>query len=99
MRQFSRVNSTVTQIRHHCPNRLLATMATDPSKYKLNHTMLRVKDPKRSVEYYEFLGMKVIKKIPNPDAKFDLYFLAYDSPKSASPGNVWSDREGLIDLT
>jgi lactoylglutathione lyase len=64
-----------------------------------NNYRLRVKDPKRSVEFYEFLGMKVINKIPNPDAKFDLYFLAYDSPKAASAGNHWTDREGIIELT
>ncbi|KAF4549795.1 Lactoylglutathione lyase-like protein [Elsinoe fawcettii] len=72
---------------------------TDPSKYKFNHTMLRVKDPKRSLAFYEFLGMKQINKIANPDAKFDLYFLAYDSPKSASSGQAWTDREGIIELT
>ncbi|EOD47187.1 putative lactoylglutathione lyase protein [Neofusicoccum parvum UCRNP2] len=76
-----------------------ATMATDPSKYKLNHSMLRVKDPKRSVQFYEFLGMKLINKLENPDAKFDLYFLAYDSPKAASHGNHWTDREGIVELT
>lgn len=43
--------------------------------------------------------MKVINKIPNPDAKFDLYFLAYDSPQAVSAGNHWTDREGLIELT
>lgn len=74
-------------------------MATDPSKYKFNHSMIRVKDPKRSVKFYEFLGMKVVNTLKNPDAKFDLYFLGYDSPKAVSPSNHWSDREGLIELT
>ncbi|KAH8722937.1 glyoxylase I [Phaeosphaeriaceae sp. PMI808] len=74
-------------------------MATDPSKYKLHHSMIRIKDPKRSIEFYEFLGMKVINKIQEPDAKFDLYFLAYDSPKAASHGNHWTDREGIVELT
>lgn len=74
-------------------------MATDPTKYKLNHTMIRVKDPKRSVAFYEFLGLKLINKIPNPDAKFDLYFLAYDSPKAVSHGAHWTDREGIVELT
>ncbi|KAF1850281.1 glyoxylase I [Cucurbitaria berberidis CBS 394.84] len=74
-------------------------MATDPAKYKLNHSMIRIKDPKRSVEFYEFLGMKVINKLQNPDAKFDLYFLAYDSPKAVSHGNHWTDREGIVELT
>jgi lactoylglutathione lyase len=61
--------------------------------------MIRVKDPKRSVEFYEFLGLKQINKLENPDAKFDLYFLAYDGPKAASHGNHWTDREGIVELT
>jgi lactoylglutathione lyase len=51
------------------------------------------------VKFYEFIGMKVIDKIEQPEAKFDLYFLAYDSPKAESHGNHRSDREGLIELT
>lgn len=43
--------------------------------------------------------MKVIKKLEMPDAKFDLYFLGYDSPKAPSHGNIFFDREGLIELT
>lgn len=34
-------------------------MSTDPSKYVFNHTMIRVKDPKASIQFYEqVLGMK-----------------------------------------
>jgi hypothetical protein len=51
------------------------TMATDQGKWKFNHTMLRVKDPQRSLEYYKFLGLSQINKMSNPDSKFDLYFL------------------------
>lgn len=43
--------------------------------------------------------MKMVNKMENPDAKFDLYFMAYDDPKSVSHGKHWSDREGLIELT
>lgn len=43
--------------------------------------------------------MKMIRKIEQPEAKFDLYFLGYDSPKAVSHGNHFSDREGLIELT
>lgn len=68
-------------------------MRTDPLH------RLRIKDPKRSVEFYEFLGMKLVNKLPNPDNKFDLYFLAYDSPKAVSHGNHWTDREGIVELT
>ena len=52
-----------------------------------------------SVKFYEFLGMKQIRKLEFPENKFDLYFLAYDAPKSASTGNHWSDREGVVELT
>ena len=61
--------------------------------------MLRVKDPKRSIQFYEFLGMKVIQTLKYPDAKFDLYFLAYDSPRAISHGNHWTDRQGIVELT
>ncbi|KAJ7029874.1 lactoylglutathione lyase-like protein [Mycena alexandri] len=74
-------------------------MATDTAKYKFNHSMLRVKDPKESLKFYEFLGMKLIRKLEHPDAKFDLYFLAYDSPSAVSHGKHWSDREGIVELT
>ncbi|CAO1597148.1 Lactoylglutathione lyase [Xanthoria calcicola] len=74
-------------------------MATDTSKYKFNHSMLRVKDPHRSVKFYEHLGMSLIQKIPQPDAKFDLYFLAYDSPTAISPKAPWYDRQGILELT
>jgi lactoylglutathione lyase len=43
--------------------------------------------------------MKLIKKMAMPEAKFDVYFLGYDSPKAESHGNHFSDREGLIELT
>jgi lactoylglutathione lyase len=37
--------------------------------------------------------------LEHPDAKFDLYFMGYDSPKAVSAGNHFSNREGLIELT
>jgi lactoylglutathione lyase len=43
--------------------------------------------------------MKMINKIEQPEAKFDLYFLGYDSPKALSHANHFTDREGLIELT
>lgn len=70
-----------------------ANMTTNPSKYKFNHSMLRVKDPKASVKFYEHLGMSVVNKLEFPDNKFDLYFLSYDSPKAASHGKRTSSRD------
>lgn len=43
--------------------------------------------------------MKQIRKLEFPENKFDLYFLAYDDANSASTGNHWSDREGVVELT
>jgi len=43
--------------------------------------------------------MKIINRMNNPDASFDLYFLAFDSPKAESAGNHWTDREGIVELT
>ncbi|RYP92838.1 hypothetical protein DL770_001009 [Monosporascus sp. CRB-9-2] len=72
---------------------------TDTKNYKFNHSMLRVKDPKASVKFYEFLGMSLVKKLSFPENKFDLYFLAYDGPGAPSHGNSVFDREGVIELT
>ncbi|KAH9818957.1 glyoxylase I, partial [Teratosphaeria destructans] len=85
--------------RSHATTTTTTAKMTDPTKYKFNHTMLRIKDPKRSVAFYEHLGMSVIEKKTFPDNNFDLYFLAYASPHSASGTNHWTDREGILELT
>ncbi|KAK7204059.1 glyoxalase [Myxozyma melibiosi] len=73
---------------------------TDVTKYKLNHTMLRVKDPKKSVAFYtENFGMKLLKTLEVPEAKFTNYFLAFDGANAASSGKAWTDREGVLELT
>lgn len=46
---------------------------------KLTQSRLRVKDPKRSVAFYEFLGLSQIRKLEFPENKFDLYFLGIPS--------------------
>ncbi|KAJ5825687.1 hypothetical protein N7474_002825 [Penicillium riverlandense] len=86
----------------HCvpKARSLATMASDPSTYKLNHTMIRVKDPKRSVEFYQFLGLTLVNKLDMPEAKFCNYFLAYTGPKSLQGEcTYWTDRNAVLELT
>lgn len=72
---------------------------TDPSKYKFNHSMIRVKDPKVSIEFYRYLGLSLLEHLRFPESRFDLYLLAYDSPAAISPGRHRSSREGIIELT
>ncbi|KAK9472976.1 Glyoxalase/Bleomycin resistance protein/Dihydroxybiphenyl dioxygenase [Dipodascopsis tothii] len=75
-------------------------MSTDPATYKLNHTMLRVKDPKKSLEFYQTsFGMKLIRQLDFPENQFSLYFLAFDGARAANAGREWTDREGVLELT
>jgi lactoylglutathione lyase len=78
----------------------------ETQKYRLNHTMLRVKDPKVSLDFYSrVLGMKLLRSVDFADWKFSLYFLAYlpegteipldDLKKSA----FTASREGVLELT
>lgn len=44
--------------------------------FTFNHTMLRVKDPKVSLDFYtRVIGMTVLRKLDFPTMKFSLYFL------------------------
>lgn len=63
---------------------LQAVPGVAPSKdpetegYKFQQTMLRIKDPKRSLDFYtRVLGMNLITKLDFPTMKFSLYFLAF----------------------
>lgn len=72
---------------------------TDPSKYKFNHSMIRVKDPQASISFYKHLGLSLLEHLKFPESKFDLYLLAHDTPAAISHGRHRSDREGIVELT
>ncbi|PID61838.1 MAG: lactoylglutathione lyase [Gammaproteobacteria bacterium] len=45
--------------------------------FVFNHTMLRIKDPEVSLNFYSrVLGMTVLRKLDFPEMQFSLYFLA-----------------------
>ncbi|SRR5258708_29879685 len=52
----------------------------------LNQTMLRVRNPARSVAFYtDVLGMKLLKSFDFPAMSFSLYFLAYITEHDEQP--------------
>ena len=77
---------------------------TDPSVYRMNHTMIRVKDKDVSIKFYEdVMGMQLKRTAENESAGFNLYFLAYGPPPSKDDSvngvNPTAGREGLLELT
>ena len=62
--------------------------------FVFNQTMLRIKDPKRSLPFYQHvLGMTLVKVIPFPEMAFTLYFLGYVRREDALP----ADPEGRLE--
>lgn len=77
---------------------------TDVETYRMNHTMIRVKDPQKSIKFYtDVLGMELLHTSENKDAEFNLYFLGYaatsQSEKSPNGTNPRASREGILELT
>uniref|UniRef100_A0A8B9WUQ4 lactoylglutathione lyase n=1 Tax=Bos mutus grunniens TaxID=30521 RepID=A0A8B9WUQ4_BOSMU len=79
----------------------------DPSTkdFLLQQTMLRIKDPKKSLDFYtRILGMTLLQKLDFPTMKFSLYFLAYedknDIPKDKDEKVAWVfSRKATLELT
>jgi lactoylglutathione lyase len=74
--------------------------------FVLNHSMLRVKDPAVSLDFYTRLfGMRVLRRLDFPEMKFSLYFLqraaqADVAPDDAGERTAWMfAQRGLLELT
>lgn len=73
--------------------------------YVFNHTMLRVKDPQRSLDFYtRVLGMRLLRKLDFPEAKFSLLFLAMgkgsEVPQDPSARMSYTfSRQSVLELT
>ncbi len=79
---------------------------TQTSGFVLNHTMLRVKDPRISLDFYtRVMGMKVLRKLDFPEMKFSLYFLHVGAAQSSVPEDAvertaWTfSQRGVLELT
>lgn len=73
--------------------------------YVFNHTMLRVRDSKKSLHFYtEILGMSLLRKADYEQGQFSLFFLGYLpqgqelSNEQKSPEYTFG-REAVLELT
>lgn len=79
----------------------------DPSTkdFFMQQTMMRIKDPKRSLKFYSnVLGMTLLTRLDFPEMKFTLYFMGYESPTEVPEDSKerakWAlSRPGTIELT
>src|SRR3954471_23841178 len=57
---------------------MMTEAAVEPGKARFLHTMIRVKDLDKSLNFYtELLGMKLLRKRDYPTGKFTLAFVGY----------------------
>jgi lactoylglutathione lyase len=80
------------------------TAAAPTAGFVMNQTMLRVRDPERSVAFYrDVLGMTLLDRYDFPDLRFSLYFLGYPAspvPEDPEKRVQWVfEQPALIELT
>ncbi len=68
------------------------------SNVYFGHTMIRVKDLQKSIDFYtKVLGLKITKNKEFPDGKFTLVFLAYSDDEKSPAIELtynWDNTEG-----
>ena len=80
----------------------------ETQSYVFNQTMMRIKDPKVSLDFYtRIIGMKLYRKLDFPDMKFTLYFLAMagdvdenNVPDDDDKRTTWTfSQRAMLELT
>lgn len=81
-------------------------VAPQTAGFTLNHSMVRIKDPKITLDFYtRVFGMRLLRKLDFPEMSFSLYFLANldddtNVPSDTAERNEWTfSQKGLLELT
>jgi len=74
------------------------TPPADAAGYRMLHTMIRVKDLDRSLDFYtRLMGMKVLRKRDVPAGKYSLAFVGYGEERSNAVIELtynWDQKDG-----
>ena len=58
-------------------------MESEPSHFRFLHTMIRVLDLEKSIDFYtRHLGMKILRRTEYPSGKLTLAFVGFGSEKT-----------------
>jgi lactoylglutathione lyase len=90
-----------------CPG-LCENPDPETQSYVFNQTMMRIKDPKVSLDFYtRVIGMRLLRKLDFPEMKFTLYFLGMVEdedaklvPKNSNRRTTWVfEQKAMLELT
>ncbi|KAJ9067124.1 hypothetical protein DSO57_1003036 [Entomophthora muscae] len=91
---------------HFISKKTMSSSGCDASTYVFNHTMLRVRDPEISLDFYKrVMGMKLLRTSEQPAGKFTLYFLGHVKENEVIPTDekelhtFVANRPGILELT
>ena len=87
---------------------LCASPDAETQDYTFNHSMLRIKAPERSLDFYtRVMGMRLLRKLDFPEMQFTLYFLAMVNnteaesvPQASDQRTTWMfSQKAVLELT